>query len=357
MSRTVRIQFAGAYYHAMARGNRREAIFHDDDDRRFFLNALSQACEMTGWRVHAWVLMDNHYHLFLQTPEPNLVAGMAWLQNAYTRRYNIRHRAWGRVFGDRYKAVVVEGEDRYYYQTLMDYLHLNPVRARLIEPKKGQSVLDYAWSSLTSGYAVTPKRRAKWLETGAGFKAFELEDTAGGRRHMVERLDRRAVEEEAKRCGVPALPEEVDARCSHLRRGWYWGTQAFGERMRKLAAGLMVKKGGAPRSRAYQWDFHVREHGERQAARWLKEGLAAAGLAAKDLPGLKGSDPRKLLLADVLWRRTVVSQEWLAEKLAMKSAANVSQQLRRLDRRKMARQASPALKAFLQEVEKNAASR
>jgi REP element-mobilizing transposase RayT len=88
MARSIRIQSAGAYYHVMARGNRRETLFHDDDDRRFFLHTLSQACEMTGWRVQAWVLMSNHYHLFLQTPEPNLVAGMAWLQNTLTRRYN-----------------------------------------------------------------------------------------------------------------------------------------------------------------------------------------------------------------------------------------------------------------------------
>ena len=75
-------------------GDRREDIFHDDDDRRFFLHPLSQAGEMTGWRVHAWVHMGNHYRLFIQTPEPNLVAGMSWLQNTLTRRYNVRHRKW-----------------------------------------------------------------------------------------------------------------------------------------------------------------------------------------------------------------------------------------------------------------------
>jgi REP element-mobilizing transposase RayT len=108
MPRNLRIEFPGAFYHVMARGNRRETIFHDDDDRRFFLSTLSEACGMTGWRVHAWVLMGNHYHLFIETPEANLVAGMSWLQNTVTRRYNVRHMAWGRLFGDRYKAVLVE---------------------------------------------------------------------------------------------------------------------------------------------------------------------------------------------------------------------------------------------------------
>jgi len=147
MPRSLRIEFPGAYYHVMARGNRRETIFHDDDDRRFFLATLSEACAMTGWRVHAWVLMGNHYHLFIETPEANLVAGMSWLQNTVTRRYNVRHQAWGRLFGDRYKAVLVEGADTYHYRTLADYIHLNPVRARLVVPKKGQSVLDYSWKN------------------------------------------------------------------------------------------------------------------------------------------------------------------------------------------------------------------
>jgi putative transposase len=97
MPRSLRLQYPGAYYHGMARGNRRENIYHDDDDRRFFLDTLSQACECAGWRIHAWGLMIHHDHLFLETPEPNLVAGMSWLQNALTRRYNLRHRKWGRL--------------------------------------------------------------------------------------------------------------------------------------------------------------------------------------------------------------------------------------------------------------------
>ena len=80
MARSVRIAYAGAYYHVMARGNRREAIFLDDNDRRFLLKTLSEACGRAGWRVHAWVLMGNHYHLFIETPEANLVDGMKWLQ-------------------------------------------------------------------------------------------------------------------------------------------------------------------------------------------------------------------------------------------------------------------------------------
>lgn len=85
----------------MARGNRREAIFLGDD-RRFFLQALAQACEMAGWWVHVRVLLGNHYDLLIQTPEGNLVAGMPWRQNPYTRRFNLRDQAWAGSLGDRY---------------------------------------------------------------------------------------------------------------------------------------------------------------------------------------------------------------------------------------------------------------
>jgi hypothetical protein len=138
--------------------------------------------------------MGNHYHLLVETPEANLVEGMKWVQNTYTRRFNVRHGLWGRLFGDRYKSVLVEGEG-FYYETLLDYIHLNPARARLVNPEKGGSVLDYAWSSVAGGYALPPGRRAKWLAAGSGLSAFGLPDTTEGRRKFVARLDRRVVAE------------------------------------------------------------------------------------------------------------------------------------------------------------------
>jgi putative transposase len=92
----------------MARGDRRESIIGGDKDRRMFIETFGEACEKTGWLVDARVLMSNHYHLVLRTPQANLVAGMRWLQNTYTRRFNVRNQLWGHVFGGRYKAVLVE---------------------------------------------------------------------------------------------------------------------------------------------------------------------------------------------------------------------------------------------------------
>jgi len=108
MPRQVRIEFAGAMYHVMARGDHREAIVRDDKDRKTFLRTLGEACGRTGFRIHAYVLMGNHYHLLVETPQANLAKGMGWLQNAYTRRINTRHRLWGHLFGDRYKSILVE---------------------------------------------------------------------------------------------------------------------------------------------------------------------------------------------------------------------------------------------------------
>jgi len=345
MARSIRIEFPGAYYHVMARGNRRHAIFHDDDDRRFFLATLSEACAMTGWRVHAWVLMKNHYHLFIETPEANLVTGMSWLQNTVTRRHNVRHAAWGRLFGDRYKAVPVDGADPWHYRTLADYIHLNPVRAGLIKPKARESILDYPWSSVAGGWALPPNKRPKWMVAQEGLRRFDLPDSVAGRRRLVEQLDRRAIEEEMKNCGVPVVPAEVDARSSHLRRGWYWGGQTFAAKLQKLTD--QIAKGHPHLSRSYRNTPQLRAHSEGQAEEWLKEGIQAAGLAARDLPQLKGSDPRKLALAELLWKRTTVSQEWIARKLAMRSAANVSQQLRRLDRKHVLSKVPPAMRRFL----------
>ena len=105
MPRKARVEFAGAVYHLLDRGDRREAIFLDDRDRENFLTTLGQVCERAGWRVHACVLMTNHYHLLVETPQANLVAGMRWFQTTYTVRFNRRHRLSGHLFQGRYKAV------------------------------------------------------------------------------------------------------------------------------------------------------------------------------------------------------------------------------------------------------------
>jgi putative transposase len=110
-----------------------------------FRKTLAEACLKTGWLMHAFCLMKNHYHLVIETPNANLVAGMAWLQSTYTIRLNNRHKLTGHVFSGRYKALVVDGSGNGYLKTACDYVHLNPVRAGLIPPE--QPLQAYPWSS------------------------------------------------------------------------------------------------------------------------------------------------------------------------------------------------------------------
>src|SRR5207302_10948550 len=98
MARKLRVEYPGAIYHVMNRGDRREPIFKDDADRQRFVETLGQSCAKTGWQVHAYVLMPNHFHLVVETPQPNLVAGMTWLMGTYTNRFNRRHKSSGHRF-------------------------------------------------------------------------------------------------------------------------------------------------------------------------------------------------------------------------------------------------------------------
>jgi REP element-mobilizing transposase RayT len=160
MARQVRIEYPGAIYHVMSWGDRREDIFLDDADRQNFIGALAEACQKTGWQAHAFCLMRNHFHLVVETPEPNLVAGMRWFLSAYTTRLNRRHKLFGHVFSGRYKALLVDGSGDGYLKTVCDYVHLNPARARLLAPDEPLSA--YPWSSYP-WYGAARAHRPGWL--------------------------------------------------------------------------------------------------------------------------------------------------------------------------------------------------
>jgi REP element-mobilizing transposase RayT len=130
MSRPLRIQFAGALYHVTSRGNERRAIGLDDHDRRRRLDWLRRTVTTYGLRLHAFALMTNHEHLFVETPQPNLACAMRYLNGSYTGYFNFRHDRVGHLFQGRYKAVLIESEG--HYLEVSRYIHLNPVRAGLV---------------------------------------------------------------------------------------------------------------------------------------------------------------------------------------------------------------------------------
>jgi putative transposase len=156
MARPLRIEYPGALYHITSRGDRREAIYLDDEDRRRFVALLGEVCDRFRWRMHAYCLMTNHYHLVAETLEGNLSRGMRQLNGVYTQRFNRRHGHVGHVFQGRYKTIVVQ-KDAYELE-LSRYVVLNPVRARLVAEA---SVWPWSNSRATSGAEPAPA----WLET------------------------------------------------------------------------------------------------------------------------------------------------------------------------------------------------
>ncbi len=156
MTRPLRLEFAGALYHITSRGDRQEAIYETDADRECFLSVLSGVCEHYNWVCHAYCLMDNHYHLLIETPEANLSKGMRQLNGVYTQSYNRAQRRVGHVFQGRYKAILVDKNS--YLLELARYIVLNPVRARMV-----RSAREWPWSSYRATVGQKPK--PKWLNT------------------------------------------------------------------------------------------------------------------------------------------------------------------------------------------------
>ncbi len=149
MVRPLRIQFEGAVYHITSRGNARQDIFLDDEDRSAFLEVLAEAVTRYGWICHGYCLMSNHFHLLIETPLPNLSRGMQFLNGVYTQKFNRHHERFGHVLQGRYKAILVEKES--HLLELARYIVLNPVRAGAVRSAK-----DWPWSSYraTSGQGV-----------------------------------------------------------------------------------------------------------------------------------------------------------------------------------------------------------
>jgi putative transposase len=166
MSRPLRIEYPGAVYHVTSRGDARRPIYADDKDRLLFLDVLTSIVSRFHWLCHAYCLMNNHYHLVVETPEGNLSRGMRQLNGVYTQRFNRRHRRPGHVFQGRYKAIVVEKES--YLLELCRYVVLNPVRARAVDAPDA-----FMWSSYraTAGLTDIPDcLTADWILAHFGKK-------------------------------------------------------------------------------------------------------------------------------------------------------------------------------------------
>jgi putative transposase len=316
MARPLRFVYPGAVYHVMARGDGGKAIFIEKEDHLLFLHWLSRVCESHGWRVHAWVLMGNHFHILLETPEANLVSGMRILLGSFGQAWNRRYHRRGHVFQGRYKSIPVAGErasDPFQFRVVADYIHLNPARAKLAGGKHGKLV-NYPWSSLA---AYRRGKGPKWLVFDRVLAAFELSKDGRGRRAYVDYLEKRGAENDGN------LSEEAMVA---LRKGWYLGDETFRDQLLKLVekgSKLLMKKGShlpAP----------IQCHGETEAEKIVALGLKNLGLVDETgqlIPARKG-DPRKVALASTIKARTSASNEWLAKRLEMGHDRSVSRLIR-----------------------------
>jgi REP element-mobilizing transposase RayT len=299
MARQLRVEYPGAIYHVMNRGDRREPIFKDDKDRQCFVRTLAEACERSGWQVHAYCLMPNHFHLVLETPQPTLVAGMKWFLGAYTGRFNRRHKLAGHVFSGRYKSLIVDGSGSGYLRTVCEYVHLNPARARLLPPN--EPLRTYRWSSWPD-YLHPPRKRPAWLRVDRVLGESGIaKDSPVGRRELERVM-------EARRGA------EADEAYKPIQRGWF-----FGERTLKMELlGRMAERFGAE-----HYGEERQESLAEKAERVVDEELRRRGWIEATLAERAKGDPDKVEIALRLRRETVVTVPWIAARLQMGSVANV----------------------------------
>ena len=250
MARPLRVEMAGGHYHVICRGIERRKVFCDQADHQKFFKILGEVATVFGWRVHAWVLMGNHFHLLLQTTEANLSRSMQRLNQHYAAYFNHRYRRVGPLWQGRFKAVIVDWDDA--GLEVSRYVHLNPVRVRALglsrvqredrahgpeQPLDAPAIRErlkvlrkYPWSS----WRVYRGEQARpcWLEVEASLEAFRHT----GKRH------RKLSDAKCLRAYVSWVEESVredlpETYWERVRSGWWIGREAFGQRVRKLLHG------------------------------------------------------------------------------------------------------------------------
>ena len=238
MSRPLRIEYPGAWYHVMNRGRRKESIFHDTGDYELFSKVLGQTCQMFGMKVHAYVLMPNHYHLLIHTPLGNLSRCMRHLNGVYTQKINKKYKLDGSLFRGRFKSILISEEE--YLLELVRYIHRNPYESKL-EEKIGE----YKWCS-HRGY-MKDIYRPKWLEVAEVLSRFS------------------EYEKEAKRGLKTFVTKEVPRRLNVRLIGENWpsvlGEEEFEEKIKEFVKGKKIDTKEVTGSMQYLGHdvVHVRE--------------------------------------------------------------------------------------------------
>ena len=303
MARKLRLEFPGAIYHVINRGNYRRWIFEQERTQAAFERCLFEAVERNSWLLRAFVIMGNHYHLALETPEGNLVSGMQWLQATFANRFNRFRDAHGHLFQGRYKSLLLENGEP--LGQVCHYIHLNPVRAGVLPVERLPS---YRYGSYW--YLHQPARRPPFLRMDAALAgAGGLSDSAAGRRSYQSYLEWQAVD-------GPAGKTKAYVNLSH---GWAIGSREF-------KAALVEEHKIDPQVRALeaQGADEVRE------LRWekmLRTALGALQKTGDEVIAARKSARWKLAVANWMKTRTPVSNPWLAIHLNLGAPAALSRNL------------------------------
>jgi REP element-mobilizing transposase RayT len=303
MARPLRLESDDGVYHVLNRGNYRADIFRSSKAKAAFLTCLDEACGKTGWRVHAWCLMSNHYHLALSTPNANLVEGMRWLQGTFATRFNRFRDERGHLFQGRYKSLIVDPGSG--LGPLCHYIHLNPVRARL---RPVGELADYPWTSLR--WLMHPKLRPAWYDARPALThAGDLGDTPAGRKNYHAYLAWLAEDE----------PARQQQRFAEMSKGWIIGTVTFAKEI--------VRENQRALGRGSELAATLRETREAVWQEECRRLLAQLRKTSADLANDGKSADWKLALAATLKARTTVTNRWLATTLHLGNLHEVSRKV------------------------------
>ena len=296
MARRLRIQFSGALYHVINRGNYRRDVFGSVGAARAFESTIAEACDRHRWRLHAYGIMPNHYHLALETPDPNLVEGMHWLQSTFATRFNRFRGERGHLFQGRYQSPLVE--DARALVRVINYIHLNPVRAHLVPAAHCAS---FRWSSLRR---LMQADRPKWLCGEALLGQLRLADSQEGwssySRHLAALADLSAGKE----------AEEFTELCT----GWAIGTEGWKRAVAREHRHLTLHPG-------YEAS-ELRDLKERGWRERLEQRLWDAGKTMRDVQVDPANAAWKIDIAAAL-RRECVPYAWIRDALAMRGLSSI----------------------------------
>lgn len=296
MARKLRIQYEGAMYHVINRGNYRREVFETVGAAQAFEAALLEGSELHGWQLHGYVIMRNHFHLAVLTPEPNLVEGMHWLQCTFATRFNRLRQQRGHLFQGRYQALLVQ--DAAALARVVDYIHLNPVRAGIVPAAR---VGEFRWSSLRRFQQPT---RPGVLQSGLWLGHHGWPDDMSGIKLYNKYLIDLAEDEAAQK------QQGLDK----LSSGWAIGTDSWRKQVAKEHAQLALNPGLEGQE--------LREYKESRWSQILEQGLNEARKTQNNLQVEACSVAWKIQIAIEL-RKCNAPYGWIAARLNMGQPSSV----------------------------------